>query len=66
MSFTLVVEFEIDGGWVNVTELDDSTYVMAPVTITRGRARQGERMSPMQISFRMRDDNCVIDGENPA
>src|SRR5688572_15059089 len=64
--FTVVVEFWIDGAWLDVTRLDSSTYVMGAVTITRGRARPGQRMAPMQISFRMRDDNCVIDGENPA
>lgn len=66
MTFTLEVEFFLDGAWVDVTRLDDVTYVMGPVTITRGRNRAGERMAPMQISFRMRDDNATLDGENPA
>lgn len=66
VEFAVVVEFSIDGAWVDVTGLDGSTYVVGAITITRGRARQGERAAPTQITFRMRDDNCQIDGENPA
>lgn len=65
-TFTVMVEFKINGVWTNVTRLDDDTYVLYPIEITWGRTKDQERVTSTSAQFTMVDNNCILDGDLPA
>jgi hypothetical protein len=73
MSFplTITLEFFIDGGWVDVTRIDDDTHMLgldgaSAVTMTKGQSKFGaSNRSPDSITFDYVDNNAILNGENP-
>src|SRR5687768_2247229 len=68
MTFAVTVELFLSGAWLDITEIDDDTKVLAAgsVAITRGRSDQQGRVAPTEVRFSYRDNNALFDGDNPA
>lgn len=66
VTFTIVVEFYIDGAWLDVTRLDANTRVLYPINITWGRTKDLERMASGRAIFQVLDNLGVLDDETPA
>lgn len=67
-TFTVVVEAFIDEAWTNIVRISDTPgsecRVLWPITIKRGRDDEQSRVAPTEVSFRMLDNACTLDGDN--
>lgn len=73
VTFTPEVELWVDEAWLDITNIDADTRVLAGtdgasgIQITRGNVGdEDNHIAPTSVQFTYLDNNSLLDGENPA